>query len=166
MEQSFRAYADAARIAPDDIRIANDAGSILTRYLQRDPVEAERYLLQAARLGEAQVPELERKIAQAGQDPAERKRRANALENVESALGDAYQNLGVLYLSLRGDPKTARAWFEKSLATGPDPREELVGQHGYLQRCDDAQAGRISPRIDERNTQDRWAHPIAPEQAR
>jgi tetratricopeptide (TPR) repeat protein len=156
MEKSFRAYADAARLAPDDVRIQNDAGLILTYYLQRDPERALSYLKRAQDLGEKQVPELARQAALPEISPEERDARKKRLEVVETALGDAYQNLGVLALTMNGDPKTARMWLEKSLTIGQDAREEVSGKGGYLEQCDAASAGRSNPIVD---AETRWGAP-------
>ncbi len=141
MEKSYRAYVDAARLAPGDVRIQNDTGLVLTYYLQRDVELAEQYLLTAVKLGEAQIPELEKRAREAGIPATERDARASALEEVQIALGDAYQNLGVLWLTLRTDGARAKAWFEKSVALGPDPRVEVKGPGGYLEQCDQALSG-------------------------
>lgn len=159
MEKSFRAYVDAARLAPQDVRIQNDTGLILTYYLQRDVELAEQYLQTAVRLGEAQVPELARRARAEGLSPADRDERTSELETVQIALGDAYQNLGVLYLTLRGDAARAKAWFEKSVATGPDPRVEVKGPGGYLERCARVLAGVPAPAS-------RWAAPCPRSQPR
>jgi tetratricopeptide (TPR) repeat protein len=145
MEKSYRAYVDAARLAPDDARIQNDTGLILTYYLQREVDLAEQYLQTAVRLGEAQVPELAKRAREPNLGASERDTRTGELEAVEIALGDAYQNLGVLYLEQRQDAARARAWFEKSLATGPDPRVEVKGPGGYLEQCDLARSGKYTP---------------------
>jgi tetratricopeptide (TPR) repeat protein len=158
MDKSYRAYVDAARLAPDDVRIQNDTGLILTYYLQRDVDRASAYLKRAAELGEQQVPELERESKRDDLTPEQRDERKKKLEYVESALGDAYQNLGVLALTLDGDPKSARAWFAKSLATGEDAREEISRRGGYLEQCDDALAGRSNPLVTDKT---RWGVPRA-----
>lgn len=156
MDKSFRAYVDAARLAPEDARIQNDTGLILTYYLQRDVAQALAYLTRATELGEKQVPELKGRLEEPGLSSEERDRRKKALEFVESALGDAYQNLGVLALTLNGDAKSARAWFEKSLATGQDPREEISGKGGYLDQCAEALAGRRNAVVTDKT---RWGAP-------
>jgi tetratricopeptide (TPR) repeat protein len=153
MDKSYRAYVDAARLEPDDVRIQNDTGLILTYYLQRDIERAEAYLERARELGEKQVPELREQSKAPGLSAEERDARKRKLEYVESALGDAYQNLGVLALTLKGDPQAARAWFEKCLATGQDPREEVSGKGGYLEQCADAVAGRRNPLVTDKT---RW----------
>lgn len=142
METSYRAYVDAATAAPDDTRIQNDTGLILTYYLQRDLDTAERYLRRAVELGEARVTELRAAAPAAGSEAEQ------TLEDVEIALGDAYQNLGYLYLILKDDPKTARGWFEKCIAA-PDPRPEVEGADGLMAQCDRALAG-------EKRAQPRW----------
>jgi tetratricopeptide (TPR) repeat protein len=156
MDKSFRAYVDAARLAPEDVRIQNDTGLILTYYLQRDLEQAQAYLNRARELGEKQVPELERELERSDLTPEQRDEQKKKLEFVESALGDAYQNLGVLALTLIGDPKSARAWFEKSTGTGQDAREEITRRGGYLDQCDAAIAGRSSPLVNDRT---RWGAP-------
>jgi tetratricopeptide (TPR) repeat protein len=156
MEKSYRAYVDAARLAPDDVRIQNDTGLILVHYLQRDVERAQKYLMRAVELGEKELPDLEKRRDDPALSPDERERQKNAVELVESALGDAYQNLGVLALTLQGDAKTAKAWFRKCLATGRDPRAEVSGKGGYLEQCDDALAGRKNALVTDAT---RWAAP-------
>lgn len=158
MERSYRAYVDAARLAPQDVRIQNDTGLILTYYLQRDVDVAEQYLMTALHLGEAQVPELRQSAQAPGLDRAAQEALTDRLEAVEIAVGDVYQNLGVLYLTLRNDPVRAKVWLEKSLVTGPDPRVEVKGPGGYLDQCAHALSGTPLP-------QTRWGAPLAPRPA-
>jgi hypothetical protein len=148
-EKSFRSYAAAAKLAPDDVAVANEAGHLLVIYLQRDVSTAEQYLKRAAELGQDQVPKLRARAAETGLDEKERRARQGAFEEVENALGDAYQNLGVLYLTLKGDARTAREFFEKSLKTGVDPREAVGGEHGFLRQCDDALQKQLDPKIKD-----------------
>ena len=76
MERCVEAYRVAARLAPDDVRIQNDAGLVLTYYQRVDFEEAERYLRRSIEVAEEQ---------EVWSDPE-----SNAYE----AWGDAYQNLG------------------------------------------------------------------------
>jgi hypothetical protein len=71
-------------------------------------------------------------------------------------VGDAWQNLGVRYLTLRGDARTGRDNLEKCRGMGPDPRPEVFGPGGYLERAQAALAGGPDPRIDDAT---RWAAP-------
>ena len=41
---------------------------------------------------------------------------------VENAWGDVYQNLGVLWASLKKSPADALPFFERSVEIGPEPR--------------------------------------------
>lgn len=153
MEASYASYADAAKLAPTDVRLACDAGRALVSYLQRDPAAARTWLEHAVTSGETQRVELRTRASEDGLAPAERDRRRAELEALELALGDAYQELGVLELTLAGDAKAALAWFEKSLATGPDPRSELGQSGGLVERARAASAGTRDPRLTDA---ERW----------
>ena len=65
------------------------------------------------------------------------------------ALGDAYQNLGVLHLVLRNEPAEARKFFDKSFEVGPRPRvgREWIAQIA-LPACDRAAAGQPIDPVD------------------
>lgn len=158
MEASYRCYGAAAVLAPDDVRIVNDTGLVLTYYLQRETPRAKELLLRAVAHGEAQVRELQAAAEEPGLADDERAARARRLEEVATALGDAYQNLGVLALTLEGDARAAKPWFERSLATGADPREEVRGKGGFLERCEAAIASGADPRL---RPEQRWAAPYA-----
>lgn len=146
MDKSYRAYVDTSKLAPEDVRIVNDTGLILTYYLERDLDVAEEYLLRAVALGEQQT--LDESLA------------ADARYELENALGDAYQNLGVLHLKLTGNVELAKEWLEKSLAIGPDPRPTI--SRVLLPKCEAALAGELhAPLVDETG---RWSRPFrAPE---
>lgn len=142
MEKSYRAYVDTSKLASEDVRIINDTGLILTYYLERDLDVAEEYLMRAVYLGEEQVQ---------NQDL-----QADARYELENALGDAYQNLGVLHLKLTGKVEAAKSWLEKSLAIGPDPRPAISAE--LLPLCEKALAGELTaPLVDETN---RWSRPF------
>ena len=80
----------------------------------------------------------------------------DARYELENALGDAYQNLGVLHLKLTGNVTEAQQWFEKSLAIGPDPRPAITRE--LLPLCEAAIAGEITaPLVNEDN---RWSRPF------
>ncbi len=156
MERSWNAYRDAAALAPEDVRLQNDCALILVYYLQRDADEAERRLRHALELGEAARPALASAAGEPGLDAETAQQRRRAEEELVSALGDAWQNLGVLQLTLRGDAAAARASFERCRGMGLDPREDVFGARGYLETCRKALAGELDPRITE---QTRWAAP-------
>ena len=156
MERGYRALDDAARLAPEDARVAAEAGAVLVRYLQRDPERARALLEKAVELGQAEVRALAASADQKGLDERERAERRRQLEEAQTFVGDACLELGTLHLVLLGDSKSARTWLEKSRTAGPDPRPEI---EGLLGRCQAAQAGEIDPRIRD---EDRWAAPIKP----
>lgn len=153
MEASYASYADAARLAPADVRLACDAGRALVSYLQRDPAAARAWLDRAVANGETQRAELRARADEDGLALTERERRRAELEALELALGDAYQEYGVLELTLAGDARAALAWFEKSLATGPDPRSELRQSGGLVERARAALADGSDPRLRDA---ERW----------
>jgi hypothetical protein len=157
MEASWRSYKAAARLAPEDVRIRNDAGLVLAYYLQREVPLAKQMLLEAVELGEAQVRALEATLRGAESDE-QRESARRRLEEVATALGDACQNLGVLCLTLEGDPRAAKEWLLRSLETGVDPREEVRGKGGFLERCQAAIDSGIDPRL---RPEQRWAAPAA-----
>jgi len=146
MDKSYRAYVDTSKLAPEDVRIVNDTGLILTYYLERDLDLAEEYLLRAVSLGEQQMQDSSLAV--------------DARYELENALGDAYQNLGVLHLKLTGKVEAAKEWLEKSLAIGPDPRPTI--SRVLLPKCEAALAGELNaPLVDEAG---RWSRPFrAPE---
>lgn len=128
MERSYEAYVVAARLAPTDARVINDTGLILTYYLQRDLDTARRYLEQALEVG---------LLALEGEFEDEEARTA-----AREAVGDAYQNLGVLELTLLGDAAAARPHFEASLQYERAPRVQVTGF--FLPLCDALLAGELS----------------------
>ncbi len=105
MERSYEAYQKAAALAPDDVRIQNDAGLIMTYYLRTDMEQAEAYLRRSIAVAEEQ---------EVWNDPES--------DNHE-AWGDAYQNLAVLYLTHKKDPASAKTLLTKALEIGPESRE-------------------------------------------
>ncbi len=154
MERSFRAYQDAVQLAPDDVALLNDCALILVYHLQRDPDEAERMLRRALELGEARLPELARALAEAGLEDESKNQRKLEQQRLLSAMGDAWQNLGVLCLSLRGDAAHALEYLEK--CRGLDPRQDVTGPGGYLEQAQAALSGKLDPRVTDAT---RWAAP-------
>ncbi|MCY2961350.1 MAG: hypothetical protein NTY35_14400 [Planctomycetota bacterium] len=149
MEAAYSAAADAARQRPEDAAAVRAPGRLLAHFLQRDVTQAEAWLRSAVKLSEDEVARARAAAQEPGLDAAQREERARRQEEAESRLGDAYQDLGVLHLDLKGDPHGAKAWFEKALGTGPDPREDLRAEGGWIARCDAAIAtgtdSRLSP---------------------
>ncbi|MFT7540007.1 MAG: tetratricopeptide (TPR) repeat protein [Gammaproteobacteria bacterium] len=113
MQLSWEGYQLAAELAPDDVRIVNDAGLVLVYYLHERLDLAEELLLRASVMGEEQMA--------AGADLDETQR-----FEIANAWGDAYQNLGVLYANERDDTAKAIAFFERAIEIGPDPRPLLT----------------------------------------
>jgi hypothetical protein len=156
MERSFAAYQAAVALAPEDVRLLNDCALILANYLQRDADEAERTLRRAIDLGEKQLPELSRAAAEEGLDAEQKRERQRAQQELVSAVGDAFQNLGVVYLTLRGDAQTGLSYLERCRGMGPDMRPEVNGPGGYLEQARAALAGTLDPRVNDAT---RWAAP-------
>lgn len=131
MEISLAAYKVAAKLAPDDCRTVNDTGLILAYYLQRDLERAEQYFRDAIGAG----------LLELKQTDLDAERRSATFV----AIGDAYQNLGVVALTLRGDAKAAGPFFEQCVAyeTQEDPRTQVHGY--YLPLCEKLNAGTITP---------------------
>ncbi|MBL8862054.1 MAG: hypothetical protein JNK02_08585 [Planctomycetes bacterium] len=154
MEAALVAATDAARGRPDDDAALRAPGRILVHYLQREVTQAESWLRAALPLAEQHARAARGRAQEAGIDATQREERARRAEEAESRLGDLYQDLGVLHLELKGDPHGARVWFERALATGPDPREDLRAPDGWIARCDAALASGTDPRIAPRA---RWA---------
>ena len=130
MELSFSAYVQAAKLSPQDARVINDTGLILTYYLQRDLDTAREYFDRSIAVG---LPQLEAGI----EDEEE-------LTMTREAIGDAYQNLGVIALTIEGDAATAKELFEKSLnyQRPTNPRVEV--STFYLPLCEHIESGKIA----------------------
>lgn len=135
------AYLAAAQLAPQDVRVVNDAALILVYHFPSRADEAEKLLLQCVANGAAQK--------EAGNLPA------LALDTLVEAWGDAHQNLGVLELMHRRNPAKAREWFQKTIAIGPLPRVPREwAQQVALPLCDAVAAGKpldlelLDPRIE------------------
>jgi tetratricopeptide (TPR) repeat protein len=124
MGRSWTAYREAARLLPEDVRVVNDTGLVMTYYLRTDPEEAERLLLSAIEHGAVQVPKMELE--------------PQAQAQLEEAWGDAHQNMAILELTLRGNAGAAKDWLQKSLDIGPATRQ---GLRPLLADCDRMLAG-------------------------
>jgi len=120
MQASYRAYLEAARLMPHDGRTVNDCALVQVYYLRDDPDAADRMLQDAVDAAKLQL-EAE------GLTPEQ-------IYEIKNALGDAYQNLGYLWLSIRKKPIEAKGYLEKSLEIGPDPRPFVETQ--LLPHCE------------------------------
>ncbi|MBK9384915.1 MAG: hypothetical protein IPN34_08880 [Planctomycetes bacterium] len=100
------AYLAAAALAPDDVRIVNDAALILLYHYPSRIEEAERLLRQAKEKGEVQ-------LQSADMDP-------EARDLLTEAYGDAHQNLGLLFLAYRSDPEQAEPFYRRAVEIGPE----------------------------------------------
>ncbi len=128
MRTSYAAYVEAVRLEPDNARTVNDCGLVQVYYLRDDVDAAESYLMDAKDAAQAALTR---------DDLDDEQRYA-----VENALGDAYENLGFLELSLRKRPIVARNWFEKSQEIGPDPRPII--DTVYLPLCKQLERDEVS----------------------
>lgn len=106
-EASYAAYQDAARLAPDDVRIVNDEALVMIYYVYRDLERAKELLRRCIDMGREQIG-----------DPS---LSPDAREALENAWGDAYQNMGFLHVVHRREPELARGFLLRSLELG-DPR--------------------------------------------
>jgi hypothetical protein len=114
-EKSYEYYCQAVELEPNDPRIVNDCGLMLIYHLNRDLDLARELCSKAVAIGEAQLAEL-------GADAPEEQRRF-----LEEAVGDAYQNLGVLAQDRLGRPESEwRGHYENSVRYYPYQRREAA----------------------------------------
>ena len=125
MERSWLAYEVAAELAPDDVRIVNDAGLVLVYYTHNRLETAEELLLQSAALGVEQAPVLRAMLENAELTEDERADLMSELFDLENAWGDAYQNLSVLEWLHKQNNEKALEYAKRSIEIGPDPRPSL-----------------------------------------
>ena len=94
-ERSYRHYEKAVELAPDDARIVNDCGLMLSYHLNRDLGRARQLFDRAIELGQAQLATLPLPEAV---ELNEREALQRERERLEEAVGDAYQNIAVMML--------------------------------------------------------------------
>ena len=123
--ESWQSYRRAVELAPDDVRVLNDAALVQVYHLRDNLAEAEALLERAVAQGEAQLAAL-------GPAPDERKRFPLA-----QALGDAYLNLGYLNYHVYRQFGHARSAFERALGTDSGDRSYLAD---YLAAIDGQRA--------------------------
>ncbi|MFQ5504320.1 MAG: hypothetical protein ACE5F1_05905 [Planctomycetota bacterium] len=120
-EEGYAAYKHAIEVSGDDPRFVNDCALMLVYHLHRDPDRAVELLERAIRLGTEQLEELGEK--QEDEDSPARARR----QFLEEAVGDAWQNLGVLYRDQQNLAK-ARSCLKESLNFwSPNNRRSVAG---------------------------------------
>ena len=113
-ERSYAHYRKAVELVPDDARTVNDCGLMLVYHLRRDYDEAARLFARAIELGQRDLDALP-------DDTPEATR-----HNAEEAVGDAYQNTGVL-LELQSRPADEiRPWFENAVRYFPYERRDAA----------------------------------------
>lgn len=118
MERSWQAYLPAAQLAPEDVRVVNDAALVLVYYLHHDLEWAEQALLRCVELGEPQI-EAKRAALATEASPERAAALESELELLTEAWGDAHQNLGVLAWVHRKNGEAARTWLERSVEIWP-----------------------------------------------
>jgi tetratricopeptide (TPR) repeat protein len=154
MERSWLAYRPAAELAPDDVRVVNDAALVLVYYLHHDLEWAEQALQRCVELG---GPQIETKNAALALEEAPE--RAQALEDelnlLTEAWGDAHQNLGVLAWVHRKDAQAAERWLVKSLEIWPS-RPPVT--NSLLPQV----RGELAPEEDDHWDLLHWAAPCTP----
>ncbi|MCU0863186.1 MAG: hypothetical protein MUC36_05295 [Planctomycetes bacterium] len=123
-ERSYRYYSKAVELVPDDARIANDCGLMLSYHLNRDLDRARALFDRAIELGKAQLSAL----PQAETVPTEeREALAAERDRLEEAVGDAYQNIAVMMLvHERKDFATYRPFCEEAVKFYPRERREAA----------------------------------------
>ena len=118
-EESFKAYQQAMRYQPEDERIVNDTGLMLVYHLKRNYDEAEQLFKKAIELGDA-------KLADMDDDAPDIKANVRtARRDIEEAVGDAWQNLGVLYKRLGKDAESRKAYEQAVRYWSPSLRMQI-----------------------------------------
>lgn len=113
-ELSWTAYQRAAELGPEDVRVINDWALIAVYYLDQHWELAEQTLRKAIDLGGRQLAEL----------PAETS--ATDRQNLEEAVGDAWENLAYLDVMRRQRLDQAPAYLEESVKYFPYQRRPGV----------------------------------------
>jgi tetratricopeptide (TPR) repeat protein len=105
-ELSYTAYQNSVRIEPESVRLRNDLMLMLLYHLKRDLDQVPEVLAGCIKDGERQLAE---------EPPTD----AEALRDLQEAVGDCYENLGLYYMRFGNDKANARMNFEKSLTFYP-----------------------------------------------
>ncbi|GEM_PF-3486618 len=126
-EESYAAYEKAVELQPRDPRIVNDCGLMLLYHLGRDLEKAEILFRRAINLGTASLGELPPK--EEDEDEGTRNQRVF----LEEAVGDAWQNLGVLALRRKRSGEALR-FFREAVKYFPYERREASRRIEALER--------------------------------
>jgi tetratricopeptide (TPR) repeat protein len=133
-EESFAAYKKAVQYAGDDPRIVNDCGLMLIYHLKRDYPMARKLLHKAIEIGQTQLDEIPEPESE--EDPRLREKR----RKIEEAVGDAWQNLGVLEENL-GHPKKAIPFYRKAVRFYPYKRRSAARRLPSLEKGKQGSSG-------------------------
>lgn len=126
-EESYAAYNAACELDQANVRLQNDRALILLYNLRRDTEKAKEWLVAAVAKGDQQLKE---------SPPASKDER----NNLEEAVGDAYQNLGYYEMTYSKNYAEAKKWYTKSLDYySPSKRGESRAALGRLQRMEKAE---------------------------
>jgi hypothetical protein len=152
MERSWNAYRVAAELAPEDIRVVNDAAVIQIYYLHRELEWAEAALQRCIELGGPQL-EAKRAALETEADPERAQALDGELAQLTEAYADAHQNLGVFLWTYRHDGAGAQPWIERSIELWPTGRQPLT--NSLLPQI----RGELEPDEDDRWDLLNWAQP-------
>ncbi|MFO1053033.1 MAG: hypothetical protein U1F36_12535 [Planctomycetota bacterium] len=122
-EASYAAYQRAVKLDGENTRLLNDCALMLVHYLDRDADTAQAMLEKAVKIGDEKLK---------NDPPAD----AGDKRNLEEAVGDAYGNLGRLFLRMKKDLPKARAAYEKSLEYYPFQRREGTRALGEIEELE------------------------------
>ena len=115
-EQSYKAYRRAQQLDPNNIRLRNDCALIAIYHLDRDWDESKQLLDSAIADGERMLKE---------QPPED----ADALQQLDEAVGDCYENLALWHLKHSRDGEAAKAAATKSQQHYPGQRRPGARRH-------------------------------------
>lgn len=113
-ERSWLAYGRAVELAPEDARIVNDRALIAVYYLDEHHDFAERELQRSIALGTRQLAEM-------GPDVPAQER-----QDLDEAVGDAWENLAYLQLIRRGRTERVEEYLDESAKHYPHARRDGV----------------------------------------
>ncbi len=106
-KESWTAYSRTVELAPDDVRLVNDRALISVYYLDEHFDEAERELHRAIALGTEEWSQLPEDV------PAEER------QNLDEAIGDAWENLAYLDVVRRQRTDRAEEYLAQALKHYP-----------------------------------------------
>lgn len=115
-DDSYAAYSRCVELAPEDVRYTNDRALIAAYYLDQDTLNfAEEELLRAVQLGEKQLKKL-----RLNEDTTK-----SEIEQLDEAVGDAYENLA--YITVIRRKQTTNAAQLLKMSRKHFPFEERSG---------------------------------------